>query len=395
MARHKAEDARIAIRNIRRHAKDTLEKMIKDGDAGEDDVSAPRSISKRSPTQHVPPSTSCSSTRKPSCSRSDGSRPARRRRRSDRAETAAGAVDAAPRVQGEPRKRRARPGGAQPARGDRRRRRPGRCHHRAAVLPCPLALRRRARGRRGARHLRDRQRPARPRARSRRCCRCCVGGAACSSLAYRGGPEPLLLGARAHRAGLPRLAARRPGRGLPRATSPRGRVHRRLRAVPRRLRGAARPARTTAPRRVTAFIATVVCSDVGGYAAGVPFGQAPDGAVGLAEEVLGGLRRLAGGLRGGRRGLLRDPARRDPLSGPLYGLAVVGTATLGDLGESMVKRDIGIKDMGDLLPATAASWTGSTRSCRPRRSRGCCSRPSSPPPSGTGGADWSGRTPPT
>ncbi len=38
VARHKAEDAKISIRNIRRHAKDTLDKMIKDGDAGEDDV---------------------------------------------------------------------------------------------------------------------------------------------------------------------------------------------------------------------------------------------------------------------------------------------------------------------------------------------------------------------
>jgi ribosome recycling factor len=37
-ARHKAEDGKIAIRNIRRHAKDTLDKMIKAGDAGEDDV---------------------------------------------------------------------------------------------------------------------------------------------------------------------------------------------------------------------------------------------------------------------------------------------------------------------------------------------------------------------
>jgi ribosome recycling factor len=37
-ARHKAEDGRVAIRNIRRHAKDTLDKMIKAGDAGEDDV---------------------------------------------------------------------------------------------------------------------------------------------------------------------------------------------------------------------------------------------------------------------------------------------------------------------------------------------------------------------
>jgi len=37
-ARHKAEDGRVAIRNIRRHAKDTLNKMIKSGDEGEDDV---------------------------------------------------------------------------------------------------------------------------------------------------------------------------------------------------------------------------------------------------------------------------------------------------------------------------------------------------------------------
>jgi len=37
-ARHKAEDGRVAIRNIRRHAKDSLDKMVKAGDAGEDDV---------------------------------------------------------------------------------------------------------------------------------------------------------------------------------------------------------------------------------------------------------------------------------------------------------------------------------------------------------------------
>jgi ribosome recycling factor len=37
-ARHKAEDGRVAIRNIRRHAKDSLDKLVKAGDAGEDDV---------------------------------------------------------------------------------------------------------------------------------------------------------------------------------------------------------------------------------------------------------------------------------------------------------------------------------------------------------------------
>ena len=34
----------------------------------------------------------------------------------------------------------------------------------------------------------------------------------------------------------------------------------------------------------------------------------------------------------------------------MFGLAVAITATIGDLGESMIKRDLGIKDMGTLLP---------------------------------------------
>lgn len=38
MARAKAEDSRVSMRNIRRHAKDALDKMQKDGEAGEDDV---------------------------------------------------------------------------------------------------------------------------------------------------------------------------------------------------------------------------------------------------------------------------------------------------------------------------------------------------------------------
>ena len=38
VARHKAEDAKVTIRNIRRHAKDQLDRLQKDGDAGEDDV---------------------------------------------------------------------------------------------------------------------------------------------------------------------------------------------------------------------------------------------------------------------------------------------------------------------------------------------------------------------
>ncbi|MBK5306672.1 MAG: phosphatidate cytidylyltransferase [Frankiaceae bacterium] len=104
------------------------------------------------------------------------------------------------------------------------------------------------------------------------------------------------------------------------------------------------------PERVTAFIATVVCSDVGGYAAGVLFGRHPmapsvspkktwEGFVGsvIACSVAGAI-------------FFDQLFDASPGLGVVFGLAVVVTATLGDLGESMVKRDIGVKDMGSLLP---------------------------------------------
>ena len=38
VARSKAEDARVSIRNVRRHAKDELDRLAKNGETGEDDV---------------------------------------------------------------------------------------------------------------------------------------------------------------------------------------------------------------------------------------------------------------------------------------------------------------------------------------------------------------------
>jgi len=38
VAKHKGEEGKVSIRSIRRHAKDTLDKLVKDGEAGEDDV---------------------------------------------------------------------------------------------------------------------------------------------------------------------------------------------------------------------------------------------------------------------------------------------------------------------------------------------------------------------
>ena len=38
VAKGKGEDAKVSIRSIRRHAKDALDKLVKDGETGEDDV---------------------------------------------------------------------------------------------------------------------------------------------------------------------------------------------------------------------------------------------------------------------------------------------------------------------------------------------------------------------
>jgi ribosome recycling factor len=38
IARHKAEEARVSVRNVRRRAKEELDRIAKDGEAGEDEV---------------------------------------------------------------------------------------------------------------------------------------------------------------------------------------------------------------------------------------------------------------------------------------------------------------------------------------------------------------------
>ncbi|MCL2423365.1 MAG: ribosome recycling factor [Micrococcales bacterium] len=38
LAKHKAEDARIAVRAVRRHTKDSLDRLVRDGECGEDEV---------------------------------------------------------------------------------------------------------------------------------------------------------------------------------------------------------------------------------------------------------------------------------------------------------------------------------------------------------------------
>jgi phosphatidate cytidylyltransferase len=104
------------------------------------------------------------------------------------------------------------------------------------------------------------------------------------------------------------------------------------------------------PYRVIVFVAVTVANDVGGYASGVLFGRHPMAPSispkksweGLAGSVV--LCMLVGAVT------VRFLLDGSLLAGVAVGVAAAFTATLGDLSESLVKRDLGIKDMGSWLP---------------------------------------------
>jgi len=101
---------------------------------------------------------------------------------------------------------------------------------------------------------------------------------------------------------------------------------------------------------VASFVLLTVGSDIGGYAAGVLFGKHPmfpsispkkswEGFAGslLTQSIIGAL-------------LFQLALDSDWWKGVIVGIVMTVTATLGDFIESAVKRDLGIKDMGDLVP---------------------------------------------
>lgn len=102
--------------------------------------------------------------------------------------------------------------------------------------------------------------------------------------------------------------------------------------------------------RALCFMIGVVVSDTAGYACGVLFGKHPMAPrispkkswEGFAGSLVFGM--LAGVLSvllllGGQW-----------WHGLLFGAALACSATVGDLMESLIKRDLGIKDMGNMLP---------------------------------------------
>jgi phosphatidate cytidylyltransferase len=101
---------------------------------------------------------------------------------------------------------------------------------------------------------------------------------------------------------------------------------------------------------IVTFIAVTVASDTGGYIAGVLFGKHPmapvispkkswEGFAGsLISCVAAGTALVVYGLEG------------EWWVGVLLGLIAPVMATLGDLCESVIKRDLGIKDMSQIIP---------------------------------------------
>ncbi|MBP2705327.1 phosphatidate cytidylyltransferase [Microbispora sp. RL4-1S] len=102
--------------------------------------------------------------------------------------------------------------------------------------------------------------------------------------------------------------------------------------------------------RVIIFIAVTVCSDIGGYFAGILFGRNPMSPVISPKKTWEGFAGSALACVVGGALLVRFLLDGELWQGAIVGAVAVVCATLGDLIESVIKRDLGIKDMGTLLP---------------------------------------------
>ncbi|WP_432836178.1 phosphatidate cytidylyltransferase [Dactylosporangium sp. CA-092794] len=103
--------------------------------------------------------------------------------------------------------------------------------------------------------------------------------------------------------------------------------------------------------RVLVTILAVVLSDTGGYATGVFLGKhpmAPSVSPAKSWEGFAGSVFWTGAGSALALPLLLDDAVW--WHGAIFGVAVSIASVLGDLGESLIKRDLGVKDMSNLLP---------------------------------------------
>jgi len=103
-------------------------------------------------------------------------------------------------------------------------------------------------------------------------------------------------------------------------------------------------------RRVLIFVVLTICSDIGGYAAGILVGRHPMApAISPKKTWEGFTGSIVACLAAGAI-LLPWLLHGHVWQGLILGAAAVAAATLGDLVESMIKRDLEIKDMGTVFP---------------------------------------------
>ncbi len=103
-------------------------------------------------------------------------------------------------------------------------------------------------------------------------------------------------------------------------------------------------------RRVLTFIAVTAASDIGGYAVGVLFGRHPMSPRISPKKSWEGLAGSTVACIGAGVASMVWLVDGDWWVGVVLGLVVAVAATLGDLAESLIKRDLGIKDMSNVLP---------------------------------------------
>jgi len=101
---------------------------------------------------------------------------------------------------------------------------------------------------------------------------------------------------------------------------------------------------------VITFILVTIASDTGGYAAGVLFGRHPMAPVISPKKSWEGFAGSVLATVGAGVVLVVYLLEGDWWVGVALGLIAVVMATLGDLCESVIKRDLGIKDMSQVIP---------------------------------------------
>ncbi|MDA0265670.1 MAG: phosphatidate cytidylyltransferase [Cyanobacteria bacterium] len=107
------------------------------------------------------------------------------------------------------------------------------------------------------------------------------------------------------------------------------------------------------PTGLTVTLLTFMCiwaADIGAYLVGRYFGRTPLSNISPKKTVEGALFGVLGSITVGMVGAVALQWPYWPLSGSALGLLIGITSLLGDLTESLMKRDAGVKDSGQLIP---------------------------------------------